>query len=256
MNVCVCVCVQGVTYDTGGCDVKTGGAMAGMSHDKCGAAACAGFVLACSALGARVRVFASLALCRNSVGEEGYVADEVLASRGGAPVLVGNTDAEGRLVMADLLEGAARAAETEPDSVHVYSVATLTGHAARAYGPYTALVDNWPARRSRHAEALAACGEALGEGAEVSRLRREDVAAHAWREAGVSGALLQGAPKPSTLLARGHQGPAAFLAAVARLDTETAPPYTHLDVAGSAGAHPAHPTAAPLLTLAAYYKLV
>lgn len=50
-----------------------------------------------------VKVVAKLAMVRNSVGEESYVADEIIRSRAGVRVRVGNTDAEGRMVMADLL---------------------------------------------------------------------------------------------------------------------------------------------------------
>lgn len=94
---------QGVTYDTGGCDIKAGGAMAGMSRDKCGAAAVVGFLKACELLRPDVKVVASLGMVRNSVGEQAYVADELIRSRSGLAVRVGNTDAEGRMVMGDLL---------------------------------------------------------------------------------------------------------------------------------------------------------
>ncbi|CAG9134514.1 unnamed protein product [Plutella xylostella] len=93
----------GVTYDTGGCDIKAGGVMAGMSRDKCGAAAVAGFVKACQLLQPRVKVIAALSMARNSVGADAYVADELITSRSGRTVRVGNTDAEGRMIMADLL---------------------------------------------------------------------------------------------------------------------------------------------------------
>ncbi|CAH2046188.1 unnamed protein product, partial [Iphiclides podalirius] len=246
---------KGVTYDTGGADVKTGGAMAGMSRDKCGAAAVAGFVKACELVRARVRVRAALGVVRNSVGAEGYVADELLRSRGGLPVRVGNTDAEGRLVMADLLHEMRELAEAAaPAPAHLYTVATLTGHAVRAAGEgYGVALDGHAARARRHAEKLRAAGDALAEPLEVSRLRREDLAAHRGRAPG--DALLQAAPAPSVRLPRGHQGPAAFLLlAAGLLDADV--PYTHLDVAGSAGSFPAPPTAAPLLVLAAAHGLI
>ncbi|CAG4930281.1 unnamed protein product [Parnassius apollo] len=253
---------KGVTYDTGGCDVKTGGAMAGMSRDKCGAAAIAGFLKACELLQPRLRVRAALGVVRNSLGADAYVADELLRSRAGLPVRVGNTDAEGRLVMADLLaEMAEQAAAVQAAGAraHVLTVATLTGHAVRAAGEgYGIAVDNAAARRARTAEALAAAAGALAEPLEVSRLRREDFAAHRGQAPG--DALLQAAPLPSTQVNRGHQTPAAFLAMVSGLaggagmgvgGGAAGVPYTHLDVAASAGSAPAPPTAAPLLALAA-----
>ncbi|XP_075986490.1 dipeptidase B [Anticarsia gemmatalis] len=242
---------KGVTYDTGGCDIKAGGVMAGMSRDKCGAAAVAGFLRACDLLRPALKVVAALGMVRNSVGEQAYVADELLRSRRGLAVRVGNTDAEGRMVMGDLLaEMAERAAgERAP---HLYTVATLTGHAVRAYGEgYTAAVDNHAARG--HASALQAAGAALADMLEVSTLRREDLAAHRGRVAGDH--VHQADNAASSAMPRGHQAPAAFLLLVAGLEAG-ALAYTHLDVAGSAGCLPAPPTAAPLLALAAHYGLV
>lgn len=95
---------KGVTYDTGGADVKAGGHMAGMSRDKCGAAAVAGFLkLVAQRRPDDVHVIGVLCLVRNSIGEDCYVADEVITARSGARVRVGNTDAEGRMCMSDAL---------------------------------------------------------------------------------------------------------------------------------------------------------
>ena len=93
---------KGVTYDTGGADIKAGGVMAGMSRDKCGAAAVAGFMKTVEQLKPNdVHVIGVLCMVRNSVGEECYVADEMITSRAGVRIRVGNTDAEGRMCMAD-----------------------------------------------------------------------------------------------------------------------------------------------------------
>lgn len=93
-----------MTYDTGGADVKVGGAMLGMSRDKCGAAAVAGFMYIVGMLKpAHLRVVGALSVVRNSIGSDSYVADEVITARSGARVRVINTDAEGRMVMADVL---------------------------------------------------------------------------------------------------------------------------------------------------------
>lgn len=143
------------------------------------------------------------------------------------------------------------ASEREP---HLYTVATLTGHAVRAYGEgYTAALDNHAARASEHARALQAAGAALGDMLELSTLRREDLAAHRGRAPGEH--VHQADSAASSALPRGHQAPAAFLLLVAALE-RGALRYTHLDVAASAGALPAPPTAAPLLALAAHYGLV
>lgn len=95
---------KGVTYDTGGADIKAGGIMAGMSRDKCGAAAVAGFLAIVDSLKPEnVRVIAGLSMVRNSVGSNAYVSDEVITSRAGVRVRIRNTDAEGRMVMTDVL---------------------------------------------------------------------------------------------------------------------------------------------------------
>ena len=95
---------KGVTYDTGGCDIKAGGVMAGMHRDKCGSAAVAAFMKVVDELKpTNVEVVGALAMVRNSVGSNAYVSDEIITSRAGVRVRVGNTDAEGRMAMADVL---------------------------------------------------------------------------------------------------------------------------------------------------------
>lgn len=95
---------KGVTYDTGGADVKAGGIMAGMSRDKCGAAFVGGFMKYVSDTAPQhTNVIGVMCMVRNSIGEECYVSDEIITARSGARVRVGNTDAEGRMCMADAL---------------------------------------------------------------------------------------------------------------------------------------------------------
>jgi leucyl aminopeptidase len=95
---------KGVTYDTGGCDIKAGGIMAGMHRDKCGSAAVAAFMKVVDELKpVNVEVVGAMAMVRNSVGSNAYVSDEIITSRAGVRVRVGNTDAEGRMAMADVL---------------------------------------------------------------------------------------------------------------------------------------------------------
>ncbi|XP_059062971.1 putative aminopeptidase W07G4.4 [Achroia grisella] len=244
---------KGVTYDTGGANIKTGGGMVGMSGDKAGAAAVAGFLKVCDLLRPQLKVVAALAMVRNSIGEECYVADELLRSRTGLSVRVGNTDAEGRMIMADLLaEMRERAAdERQP---HLYTVATLTGHASNTYGAgYTAALDNHVAAAVGHAQALSDAGLTLADTVEVSTVRREDLAAHRGRALGDQ---LQQVASPSSVVgARGHQAPTAFLLLVSGLERGNVP-FTHLDIAGSAGLLPNQPTTAPLLSLVALHGLV
>ena len=75
---------KGITYDTGGADVKTGGHMRGMSRDKGGAGGVSGFMKTVSLLQPEhVNVTAYLAFVRNSIGSNAYVSDEIIVSRAG-----------------------------------------------------------------------------------------------------------------------------------------------------------------------------
>lgn len=239
---------KGVTYDTGGADLKTDGHMAGMSRDKGGAAAVAGVMRAIAELQPEnVRVVGLLGLVRNSVGEESYVSDEIITSRAGVRVRIGNTDAEGRLVLADLLAAAKEIVGDARDAMLV-SIATLTGHAYRAYGPYTAAIGNAPARAE--IDVLDAIGELVGEPMERSRLRREDYSFIAARSTAED--VVSCNRQASVNTARGHQFPFAFLDVAAGLRGRSLP-VAHLDIAGAAVDPPdwqfGRPTAAPVTTL-------
>ncbi|KAJ1912620.1 hypothetical protein IWQ60_009585 [Tieghemiomyces parasiticus] len=237
---------KGVTYDTGGIDLKTGGAMRGMSRDKLGATSVAGVMAAIAELApSHLRVTAELAFVRNSIGADGYLSDEVLYSRTGKRVLIGNTDAEGRLIMTDLLSQcrervlAQRTTDPRPVHYHIYTVATLTGHVIRAYGHYGAFLSNGPAVRAGVPDRLIQAGERWGDPYEQSRLRPDDfakVAPGSDRED-----VCQTDHMASSATARGHQYPAAYLIIAAGLKPHgnAAKPeeqvcYTHVDIAGSA----------------------
>ena len=128
---------KGITYDTGGADIKTDMKMAGMSRDKCGAADIAGFMKVASILKPKnVKIVCAMAMVRNSVGSDAYVADEIFTSRAGVRLRVVNTDAEGRMAMADVLAHMKEKALNEINP-HLMTVATLTGHARMALGNYT-----------------------------------------------------------------------------------------------------------------------
>jgi leucyl aminopeptidase len=244
---------KGVTYDTGGADLKTDGSMAGMSRDKGGAGAVAGLVRAAAAQALpHVRVIGLLGLVRNSVGEEGFVSDEIIRSRAGVRVRIGNTDAEGRLVLADLLAEAKELAEGAKDPLLV-SIATLTGHVYRAYGPYTSAAANGPARKGGDLDALDALAELWGEPLERSRPRREDysfVAARSTAEDVLSSNRLASVSTP-----RGHQFPFAFIDVASGLRGGPHP-FIHMDIAGAAYDPPdwqfGKPTGVPIATLAAF----
>jgi leucyl aminopeptidase len=164
-------------------------------------------------------------------------------------IRVGNTDAEGRMVMVDVLCEAKEVAQNEVNP-HLFTVATLTGHVIRAYGPdYTAILANGPAKDSRIPEAIRDSGDLMGDMYEISTLRREDynfVAGPSEYED-----LLQANNGPSTMTSRGHQFPMAFLIEGSGLDkhgndSSKKLPYCHVDIAGSSGPFPGIPTGSPL----------
>ncbi|XP_042076640.1 putative aminopeptidase W07G4.4 [Haplochromis burtoni] len=250
---------KGITYDTGGADIKAGGVMAGMHRDKCGAAAVAGFFQIVAQLKPQhLKVVGVMAMVRNSVGADCYVADELVVSRAGRRVRVGNTDAEGRMVMVDLLCEMKEKAVNEV-SPQLFTIATLTGHAIRAMGPnYSIIMDNGPAYRSGNAAQWQKAGEVLGDLFEVSTIRREDYEFHKGQSEYED--ILQCNNLPSSATPRGHQTPAAFLIMASGLDkhgvdSEAPLPYSHIDIAGSSGPFPGVPTGAPIVTMATNYIL-
>jgi leucyl aminopeptidase len=120
---------KGITFDSGGLTIKPGSGMETMKCDMAGAAAVTQATLAIARLGLPVQVSAYACLAENMVSGSSMRPGDVLTMYDGQTVEVLNTDAEGRLVLAD---GLGRAVEQEPDVV--LDVATLTGHMAMALG--------------------------------------------------------------------------------------------------------------------------
>jgi leucyl aminopeptidase len=120
---------KGITFDSGGLSLKTATGMETMKTDMGGAAAVLGAVDAAAALGARIRITAFTPLTENMPGGSATKPGDVLTTRSGKTIEVLNTDAEGRLVLAD---GLTLAVESEPDAI--VDVATLTGAAVVALG--------------------------------------------------------------------------------------------------------------------------
>jgi len=140
---------KGITFDSGGLSLKTATSMMTMKTDMSGAAAVLATLGACRALGIEVEVIGFMALAENMPGGKATKPGDVFRARNGTTVEVLNTDAEGRLVLADAL---ALAAEEHPDSI--VDLATLTGACVTALGRSLAgLMGN-------DARLLAALGEA------------------------------------------------------------------------------------------------
>ena len=120
---------KGITFDSGGLSLKPSDSMIGMKGDMAGAAAVLGAFSALGAVQPPVRVLGYLPLTDNMPGGDATRVGDVLRIRNGTTVEVLNTDAEGRLVLADAL---ALACEDEPDAI--VDLATLTGACMVALG--------------------------------------------------------------------------------------------------------------------------
>lgn len=120
-----------MTYDTGGLSLKINNTMVGMKRDKDGGCAVLGAMHAiATVIKPKRRVVALLASAENSISEEAYRPDDVIRYRNNVTVEVTNTDAEGRLVLADAL---CWACEKE-DPAYIVDLATLTGGVVVALG--------------------------------------------------------------------------------------------------------------------------
>ena len=144
---------KGITFDTGGLQVKPVDGMLGMKTDMSGSAIVLAVLAACRELEVPVRVTGLLALAENAVGGASYRPGDVVTQYGGRTVEIGNTDAEGRIVLADAL---AYADAAPRPATSLVDVATLTGAARIALGRVAAPVfatDAVPRRRARRAPA-------------------------------------------------------------------------------------------------------
>ncbi|MGR3377702.1 leucyl aminopeptidase family protein [Salipiger abyssi] len=146
---------KGVCFDTGGLNLKPGSSMGLMKKDMGGAANVLGLARAIMALGLKLRLRVLIPAVENSVSGNAFRPQDILTSRKGLTVEINNTDAEGRLVLADAL---ALADEETPDLI--VSMATLTGAARVAVGPDLApfYTDDEPL-----AAALSAAGTAAAD---------------------------------------------------------------------------------------------
>ncbi len=121
---------KGICFDTGGLDLKPAAGMILMKKDMGGAASVLALAHMIMSLGLKMSLRVLIPAAENSVAGNAFRPSDVLTSRSGKTVEVGNTDAEGRLVLADALS---LADEKSPDKI--ISLATLTGAARVALGP-------------------------------------------------------------------------------------------------------------------------
>jgi leucyl aminopeptidase len=130
----VCVVGKGLTFDSGGISIKPADKMEDMKYDMCGAAAVIGLMQALAALRPKgVRVLGIFGTTENLLGPSAYKPGDVVTTAAGKTIEVINTDAEGRVVLADALH---HAAGFKPDAI--IDLATLTGAIVVALGTETA----------------------------------------------------------------------------------------------------------------------
>ena len=121
---------KGIVFDTGGLNLKPGNSMALMKKDMGGAATALALARMVMAVGLDIRLRLLLPVAENSVSGNAFRPGDVITARNGTTVEIGNTDAEGRLVLADAI---ALADVDAPDTI--ITLATLTGAARVALGP-------------------------------------------------------------------------------------------------------------------------
>lgn len=124
---------KGLTYDSGGLSLKPGASMVTMKMDKAGGCSVLGMIKAVSELKLDVEVHVFVGAVENMIGGDAYKPDDVLVTRSGKTVEVRNTDAEGRLVLCDVLDYAQEKVKAD----YMFDFATLTGACMVALGQYT-----------------------------------------------------------------------------------------------------------------------
>src|SRR5690606_461201 len=205
---------RGITYETGGLSVRPREAMVPMKTDMSGAAIVLAVTLAAAELALPRRVVAVLPLAENAVSGSAYRPGDVVRVYGGPTVEIGNTDAEGRMVLADAM---AWGREQYSPSVLV-DVATLTGAASLGLGKlHAALYATAP----ELSEALVAAGDAAGEPLWPMPLVDD-----------YRGALDSAVADVSHIATDPHVGGGSITAALFLQRFAGDTPWVHLDIAG------------------------
>ncbi len=146
---------KGLTYDSGGLSLKPADYMATMKADKGGGSAVIGIMRAINKLNLPLEVHGIIGATENMIGGNAYKPDDVLVAKNGKTIEIKNTDAEGRLVLADCL---CYAQDLEPD--YIIDMATLTGACVVALGEYSyGIMGNNDELKHSMFEASKACGE-------------------------------------------------------------------------------------------------
>jgi leucyl aminopeptidase len=152
----VCLIGKGVTFDSGGLSIKPTASMVTMKHDMSGGAAVIGALRACALLRLPMHVVGIVGAVENMPSGTAYRPDDILTSMSGKTIEIGNTDAEGRLVLADMLHFA----KTDFAPAALVDIATLTGACSVALGTWAAAVLT---NQERMSDAIRRAGDLAGE---------------------------------------------------------------------------------------------
>ncbi|MFC7499564.1 leucyl aminopeptidase [Enterovirga sp. GCM10030262] len=213
---------KGITFDSGGISLKPGNGMWEMKTDMSGAAAVVGTALSLAKAGAPVNVVAIAALAENMPGGSASRPGDVVKAGNGKTIEIINTDAEGRLVLADALS----LAEARYDPAAIIDIATLTGSVVGALGAeYAGLLS----RHDALADQLLAAGDATGE--DVWRLPLHPSYAKDVKS-DIADIKNSGTGAPG----------AGYGAHFIGFFVDPATPWAHLDIAGTAWNDAAEPT--------------
>ena len=125
---------KGLTYDSGGLSLKPADYMVTMKSDKSGGSAVLGIMSAVAKLNLPIEIHGIVGAVENMIGGDAYKPDDVLKAKNGKTIEIRNTDAEGRLVLADCL---CYAQDEIEDIDYIFDYATLTGACVVGVGEYT-----------------------------------------------------------------------------------------------------------------------
>jgi leucyl aminopeptidase len=204
---------KGITFDSGGLDLKPSDFMKTMKGDKSGACGVLGILKGAAELEARAEVHGIVAAAENMPGGGAYRPDDIIRARNGKTIEIDNTDAEGRLILADALS---LASELKPDAL--IDMATLTGACAVALGNWTAGLFT---ADEKLCEALLASAERRGE--RLWRLPMNDEKIGETLKSKFAD-LINGASR---------YGGATFAAMFLNEFVEKGIPWAHIDIAGA-----------------------
>ena len=151
----ICFVGKGLTFDSGGISIKPSGGMEEMKYDMCGGSAVIGTMLAIARLKLKVNAIAYVPATENMPGPSANKPGDIVTARNGKSIEINNTDAEGRLILADALVYAA-----EQDPTMILDAATLTGAMVVALGN---LHTGFFTRNDKLAAKIQDAGDASGE---------------------------------------------------------------------------------------------